>query len=433
MNKFMEFMETRFSPIASKIEKQKFIASIKNGMVSLIAVLIIGSFTLIITSLGNLFPDGTVIKEFFVTNQELLSLPFKYTFGLLSVYAAVTISYNHAKQIDAPILHSIVGAVITTLVLNTRFVDGVLDSQFLDSKGLFVAILASLATVEVLKLFIVKNLSIRIKGLPEMVAATFESVVPLLTILCGSVLLSAAVQSLTGGKIIPEALTTFLAPAMNSIDTPYAVFIISFLEMLFWFIGLNGYAILIGFVLPFMTQYLGANVAAFAAGEPIPHVFAPNFWDYFMGFSGSGITGALVILALFSKAKELRAIGKASVVPMIFTISEPIVFGLPICFNPYLFIPFVLGTPILATVQWFVFHFGIVRPPIANVGGTPLFLANYLATLDWKAPIMALIVLIIAIFMYYPFFKMYEKSVMKEEAEKKVAQNSILAELELDF
>lgn len=432
MKKIMDFMEKYFSPVAAKVEKQKFIASIKNGMVSLISVLIIGSFTLIITSLGNLFPAGTAIKTFFESHAEVLSLPFQFTFGLLSVYAAVTISYNHAKQIGAPLLHSIVGSVITTLVLNTTFVDGALDTQFLDSRGLFVAIIASLTTVEILKLFISKNITIRIKGLPEMVAATFESVVPLLTVLCGAVLLSVGMQSLTDGKIIPEALTTFLAPAMNSIDTPYAVFIISFLEMLFWFIGLNGYAILIGFVLPFMTQYLGANVAAFAAGEPIPHVFAPNFWDYFMGFTGSGLTGALVILAIFSRSKEIKAIGRASFVPMIFTISEPIVFGLPICFNPYLFIPFVFGTPILATIQWFIFDLGIVRPPIANVGGTPLFLANYLATLDWKAPIMALIVLIIAIFMYYPFFKMYEKSVLQEELEE-ANRKDLYADLNLDF
>lgn len=432
MNKMMDFMETKFSPIAAKIEKQKFIASIKNGMVSLIAILIIGSFTLIITSLGNLFPDGTGIKEFFIANQETLSLPFQFTFGLLSVYVAVTISYNHAKQIGAPLLHSIVGAVLTTLVLNTKYVDGVLNTEFLDSRGLFVAIISSLATVEILKLFIVKNLSIRIKGLPEMVAATFESVVPLLTVLCSAVFISSGIQSLTDGKIIPEALTTFLSPAMNSVDTPYAVFIICLLEMLFWFIGLNGYAILIGFVLPFMTQYLGANVAAYAAGEAIPHVFAPNFWDYFMGFTGSGVTGALVILALFSKAKELRAIGKASFVPMIFTISEPIVFGLPICFNPYLFIPFVFGTPILATIQWYIFRWGFVRPPIANVGGTPIFLANYLSTMDWRAPVLALLVLLVAIGMYYPFFKMYEKSVMLEEKEQ-AEKEDIFAELNLDF
>ncbi len=261
---------------------------------------------------------------------------------------------------------------------------------------------------------------------------TFEAIVPLVVLLFGAVGLSILMQSITSGQIIPEAFTTMLAPAINSIDTPYAVFLICFLEMLFWFIGLNGYAILIGFVLPFMTQYLGANAAAYAAGEPIPHVFAPNFWDYFMGFSGSGITGALVILALFSKSKELKAVGKVSVVPAIFTISEPVVFGLPICFNPYLFIPFVLGTPILAVGQWFVFHFGWVRPPIANVGGTPIPLAQYLATMDWRAIVLIVFVLAAAVCMYYPFFKMYEKSLIKEEAvvsEREAAHDA----LNLDF
>ena len=433
MNKFMDFMENKFSPIASKVEKNRFISSIKNGMVSLIAVLIIGSFTLIISSIGNLFPDGTVVKEFFVQNADILQLPFNFTFGLLSLYAALTISYAHARRLEAPILQSMMGAAITTLVLDCQFVDGNFQVGYLDSRGLFIAIFSALISVEVLNLFVKKNLTIRIKGLPEMVAATFESIAPLLTILVGSVALSVAVSIGSGGKAIPEVLTTFLAPAMNSIDTPMAVFVISLLEMLFWFIGLHGYAILVGFVMPFMTQYLAENMAAFQSGDPISHVFAPNFWDYFMGFTGSGLTGALVLLALFSKSTELKAIGKASVVPMIFTISEPIVFGLPICFNPYLFIPFVLGTPFIATTQWFIFHYGIVRPPVANVGGTPIFLANYLSTMDWKAPILAVLVLALGVLMYYPFFKMYETSEMKKSNAAAAEENAILSELNLDF
>ena len=433
MNKFMDFMENKFSPIASKVEKNRFISSIKNGMVSLIAVLIIGSFTLIISSIGNLFPDGTVVKEFFVQNADILQLPFNFTFGLLSLYAALTISYAHARRLEAPILQSMMGAAITTLVLDCQFVDGNFQVGYLDSRGLFIAIFSALISVEVLNLFVKKNLTIRIKGLPEMVAATFESIAPLLTILVGSVALSVAVSIGSDGKAIPEVLTTFLAPAMNSIDTPMAVFVISLLEMLFWFIGLNGYAILVGFVMPFMTQYLAENMAAFQSGDPISHVFAPNFWDYFMGFTGSGLTGALVLLALFSKSTELKAIGKASVVPMIFTISEPIVFGLPICFNPYLFIPFVLGTPFIATTQWFIFHYGIVRPPVANVGGTPIFLANYLSTMDWKAPILAVLVLALGVLMYYPFFKMYETSEMKKSNAAAAEENAILSELNLDF
>jgi len=415
MDGFIAFMEKHFEPIAARIEKQRHVASIKNGMIALISVLIIGSFSLIISSIGNMFPKGTAIKTFFVHYNDLLQLPFQFTFGLLSVYCAVTISYNHAKQMKVPVLHGVIAGVLATLILNTKIVEGSLKTEFLDSRGLFIAIFASLITIEVLHVFMKNRITIRLKGLPEGIAATFESIIPMVVVLFGAVLLSAGVQSMTDGQIIPEAFTTMLAPAINSIDTPYAIFIISFLEMLFWFIGLNGYAILIGFVLPFMTQYLGENAAAFAAGEPIPHVFAPNFWDYFMGFSGSGITGALVVLALFSRSQKIKAVGKASVVPAIFTISEPVVFGLPICFNPYLFIPFVIGTPILATIQWFIFHWGIVRPPVVNVGGTPIPFAQYLSTMDWKAVILGFAVLGAAICMYYPFFKMYERSAMKEE------------------
>ncbi|MCD2249712.1 PTS sugar transporter subunit IIC [Listeria monocytogenes] len=432
MNRFIAFMEKYFEPVAARIEKQRHISSIKNGMIALISVLIIGSFSLIISAIGNMFPAGSVVKEFFIQNAAALNLPFQFTFGLLSIYAAITISYSHAKQMKVPVLHSVMAAVMVTLILNTKMVDGVLNTEFLDSRGLFIAIFAALISVELIGLFIRKNITIRIKGLPAGIATTFEAIIPLVVLLFSAVGLSILMQSVTSGQIIPEAFTTMLAPAINSIDTPYAVFLICFLEMLFWFIGLNGYAILIGFVLPFMTQYLGANAAAYAAGEPIPHVFAPNFWDYFMGFSGSGITGALVILALFSKSRELKAVGKVSVVPAIFTISEPVVFGLPICFNPYLFIPFVLGTPILAVGQWFVFHFGWVRPPIANVGGTPIPLAQYLATMDWRAIILIIFVLAAAVCMYYPFFKMYEKSLIKEEevvSERQAAHDA----LDLDF
>lgn len=432
MERFIAFMEKYFEPIAAKIEKQRHIQSIKNGMIALISVLIIGSFSLIISAIGNMFPEGTAVKTFFVNNAEILNLPFQFTFGLLSLYAAVTISYNHAKQLKVPILHSILGAVMTTITLNTKFIDGKLSTEFLDSRGLFIAIFGSLLAVEIIHFFIKKKVTIRIKGLPDGIAQTFEAIVPLVVILFLSVVISLLMQAITKGQIIPEAFTTMLAPAINSIDTPYAVFLICFFEMLFWFIGLNGYAILVGFVMPFMTQYLGANAAAYAAGEPIPHVFAPNFWDYFMGFSGSGITGALVLLALFSRSKELKAVGKASVVPAVFTISEPVVFGLPICYNPYLFIPFVLGTPIIAVGQWFVFHLGWVRPPIANVGGTPIPLAQYLATMDWRAIILIIFVLAAATLMYYPFFKMYERSLVKQESEVSARQAAHDA-LDLDF
>ncbi|EIA19920.1 PTS system beta-glucoside-specific, IIC component, partial [Listeria fleischmannii subsp. coloradonensis] len=160
MERFIAFMEKYFEPIAAKIEKQRHIQSIKNGMIALISVLIIGSFSLIISAIGNMFPEGTAVKTFFVNNAEILNLPFQFTFGLLSLYAAVTISYNHAKQLKVPILHSILGAVMTTITLNTKFIDGKLSTEFLDSRGLFIAIFGSLLAVEIIHFFIKKKVKI---------------------------------------------------------------------------------------------------------------------------------------------------------------------------------------------------------------------------------------------------------------------------------
>ena len=432
MDKLIVFLEKYLEPVAAKIENQRHISTIKNGMIALMAVLMVGSFSLIIMAIGGMFPDGSAVKMFFERYNTLISLPFRFTFGLLSVYCAVSISYNHARQLKIPFLHAIIGGLLTTLVLNIKLVGDEVNIEYLDSRGLFIAIFASLITVETMAFFMKNKITIRIKGLPDGIAQTFEAIIPLVTVLFGAVLVDALVIHFTGGSNLPEAFTTFLAPSINSIDTPYAIFLISFLEMIFWFIGLNGYAILIGFVLPFMTQYLGENAAAYAAGLPIPHVFAPNFWDYFLGFSGSGITGALVILALFSKSKELNAIGKASVVPAIFTISEPVVFGLPVVYNPYLFIPFVFGTPCIGVFAYYVFKLGIVRPPIANVGGTPIPLAQYLATMDWKAVVLGFVILGLAVCMYYPFFKMYERKILQEESVVSDRQAAFDA-LDLDF
>ena len=133
-----------------------------------------------------------------------------------------------------------------------------------------------------------------------------------------------------------------------------------------------------------------------------------------------------------SKSKELKAAGKASIIPAIFNISEPVVYGFPVAYNPYLFIPFVIGTPILSVFSYYVFKFGFVNKPVVNVGGMPSPIAQYLITMDWKGPVYAVIIVILGIFMYYPFFKMYEKSVLAEE-EKVVEVNKELEELDLDF
>ncbi|WP_137626443.1 PTS sugar transporter subunit IIC [Lactiplantibacillus pingfangensis] len=431
MKNLMVFLEKYVEPLAKKFEQQRHIASIKNGMISLITVLLVGSFSTIFVSIGKLIPI-TGVQKFFTQNEALFNIPFNYTFGLLSVFCALAISYRHSQRLEVPVFHGMAAGLLSTLVLDTKIgANGKFITEFLDSRGLFLAIFASLVAVEIYAYCLRHNVTLHFKGLPSMIADTFAAVIPILISMILMIVITTIVGQFTGGKILPEAFTTSLAPFFNSIDTPWVVFIIALFNSLLWFLGLNGYAIMIGFVLPVMTSNLAENMAAYQAGKPIPHIFVTTFWDFFCANTGDGLTLAIVILALMSTSKELKAIGKACLVPSLFGISEPAIFGLPIAYNPYLFIPFVFGTPILATLQWFVFHLGWVRPPIAHVGGVPAYVGSYLSTMDPRAVILAIVVTILAVLMHYPFFKMFEKSVKEQEA-KEVSAEEVQRQKEQD-
>lgn len=427
LNKFEKYMVLA----ATRIEQNRFISSIKNGMISLMAILMVGSISLIVTGLGSLFAEGSSVNAFFAEYGPLLQLPFTFTFGLLSVYCAITISYHHTQRINVAPLYPIISAVMVTLILNSKVVEGNINIAFLDSRGLFVAIISSLATVEFISWAYQKKITIRINGLPDMIAKTFESIFPLLFVVMLACSISIASQTFFNHQIVPELFTTALAPAVSGIDSVWGVFIIILLEMIFWFVGLNGYAILIGFTLPFMTQYLSLNAANFAQGLPTEHVFTEGWWGAFAACTGSGITGAIAILGLMSKAPQLKAAGKAAIVPSMFGISEPVVYGFPIAFNPYFFFPFVLGTPILASLIYLIFDLGFIRGPAAQVGGIPTPIAQYFITMDWRGPIMAVLIILAGFIMYYPFFKMYERSILRKESARR--EESKYDVLELDF
>lgn len=90
-----------------------------------------------------------------------------------------------------------------------------------------------------------------------------------------------------------------------------------------------------------------------AAGTAIPHIYVRGFWDHYLLIGGVGSTLPLALMLLRSKAVHLRTIGRMGVVPGVFNINEPILFGAPIIMNPLFFLPFVLVPMINATTAYF--------------------------------------------------------------------------------
>ena len=90
-----------------------------------------------------------------------------------------------------------------------------------------------------------------------------------------------------------------------------------------------------------------ANAQALTAGTSMPYILNSYFLIMWKCPTRHFILAALLLWAC--KSKQLKAIGKVSVIPGFFGISEPMKYGIPMVFNPILLIPMVV-TPMISLV-----------------------------------------------------------------------------------
>ncbi|HEU1267189.1 TPA: PTS transporter subunit EIIC [Streptococcus pneumoniae] len=174
-------------------------------------------------------------------------------------------------------------------------------------------------------------------------------------------------------------------------------------------------ALVPGFVVAFVSPIALANMAENAAGGHF--AVAGEFSNMFVIAGGSGATlGLCLYIAFASKSEQLKAIGRASVVPALFNINEPLIFGLPIIYNPALAIPFILAPMVTATIYYVANSLNFIKPIIAQVPWpTPVGIGAFLGTADLRAVLVALVCAFAAFLVYLPFICVYDQKLVKEE------------------
>ena len=125
------------------------------------------------------------------------------------------------------------------------------------------------------------------------------------------------------------------------------------------------------------------------------------------------------MMVFLSKSQQLKAVGKAVIIPSIFNINEPLVFGAPIAFNPYLMVPMWLNSIIVPTIAYVVMSIGIVKIPANTflLWYMPYPITSYLTTQDFRAVIVCLLIFVMTWLVFLPFFKAYDNSLLKKEAQ----------------
>jgi PTS system cellobiose-specific IIC component len=208
---------------------------------------------------------------------------------------------------------------------------------------------------------------------------------------------------------IAALLAALLSPLGSLGDSFVALFLIAGIESLLWLFGIHGPALLAAIVLPVYLNFQVQNTTAFHEHQSLPHLVAVStFMFVFPG--GCGATLPMVLLMLRSRVPRLRKFALATLIPSLINTNEPVMFGLPLVYNPVLGIPYLLAPLALVCTTYAAMSFDLVRAPIYYLPSTvPIFANVFITTLDWRAIPLLLINIIVAGAIYLPFVRMYER------------------------
>ncbi|PFH86940.1 PTS sugar transporter subunit IIC [Bacillus sp. AFS088145] len=427
MNSFINFMENKLSGPMAKISEQKHLRAIRDGVISALPFIIIGSLFLIIAFPP--LPEKWAISLWAKKHVFEILIPYRLTMYIMSLYIAYGIGYNLSKNYKMdPLSGAQLSAAAFLLTLTPQLVDKVgmvLPMGNMGGHGLFVAMCTSIFSVESLRFFKEKKITIKMPdSVPPSVARSFESLIPVAFVVFVLTLVTV-VFKIDLHTLVDKAIS----PLVSAGDSLGGVLVPVFFITFFWIFGIHGDSIVGTVARPLWEVYLAKNAEAVAAGQTIPHVAPETFFQWFIWIGGSGATIGLVLAMLFfSKSQYTKAVGRSAIIPGIFNINEPVIFGAPIVLNPILIIPFVLTPFITATLSYFATVAGFVRPTYIMVPWTlPAPIGAYLSTGgDWRAIVLVFINIAISFFVYLPFFKVYDNKLAQEENVTTVADKNSL-------
>ena len=439
-DKFEAFMNKYLTPIANKMDKQRHLSAVKKAMVAMTPLLIIGSFCLIPEAMPNMIGENNPISQWILANLDIIYIPYNVGMALMSLYVAAVISYHLAQSYKLDVPGTLSMGVIAFLMMAVDYTeDGGIMTTYLGPKGLFAAMFASIIAVELYRWCKKKNFTIKMpESVPDFVSRSFE-MIPISVIVIGFFLIIRVVCVNGLHTVPPMIFTNLFAPLVGSMDNPFAVTFLQILRCLLFFFGIHP-SVLSPITSPISTQFLAENMEMVKAGGKAMHFFTPGVESAFGNFTGTGVTFGLVFWCLLSKSKAQKQVGRVALIPALFGINAPILFGAPIVLNPIFFIPYVICGGIIGTIPHWMMHFGWVScstftPPYVGV-----FLEGFLTNGDYMSIVANGIQLILSILIWYPFFKLFEKRELEKEHENEEKKSVISAEdeallndLDLDF
>lgn len=430
MDAIVKMLE-KHQPFFEKISRNIYLQAIKDGFLGCMPIVLTSSIFLLIATLPGVV--GITLPQPLLDWCNKL---YNFTMGVMGIMVAGTTAKNFTASMNrrmpaGKVLNdgsTMVAAQCSMLLLAvTQFTTklngselSVFDCTSMGTRGLFSAYIAAFITVWVYKFCVSRDLTIKLpKEVPGAIAQNFRDIIPFggAVIICG--IIDVIVRNLMGVPF-SELLIKLLSPLFTAAETYPGLILIQAATAFFWFIGVHGPSIVQPGIDPIRLANQAENLQVLLAGGHPAHSLTFNM-SLVGEFGGTGATFIVpLLLILFMKSKQLKAVGKASIVPVAFAVNEPLLFGAPMILNPYMLIPFVAaGCVNVSVAKFFIDNVGMNGFSFVVPWATPAPIGIFITTnFQLIALVFVAIVILLDAIIYLPFLKAYDKLLCDQEAER---------------
>ena len=437
MNKLIEFIE-KGKPFFEKISRNPYLRAIRDGFIAAMPVILFSSIFLLVAFVPNIFG--------FTWSDEAVAAimkPYGYTMGIVAVLVAgttaksLTDAFNRQlpKTNQINFISTMIASISGFLLLASDGIEGGFANGYMGTKGLLTAFLAAFITVNIYKVCVKNNVTIRMPDeVPPNVSQAFKDVIPYALSIFVLYGIDLATRQLVGTNVA-EAILKLFEPLFTAADGYVGITIIFGAYALFWFVGIHGPSIVEPAIAAITYANIETNFQLLQAGQHADKILTSGTQMFIVTMGGTGAT--LVVPFMFmwlTKSKRNKAIGRASVVPTFFGVNEPILFGAPLVLNPVFFVPFILAP--IANVWIFKFFVDTLKMnsfsvnlPWTTPGPLGIVMGTNFAPLAF---VLAILLVVIDVLIYYPFLKVYDEQILAEEQSGKV-ENSLKEKVAANF
>lgn len=315
MNKFVTFLDKNLSGPMARLSEQRHLQAIRDGVISALPFIIVGSFFLIVAFPP--LPKDSFISVWALKNQTSILIPYRLTMFIMSLYIAFGIGYNLAKSYKLDALSGAQLAVCSLLLtLTPELIDKkgfMLPMTNLGGHGLFVTMIVSILSVEILRFCKKNNVTIKMpEQVPPSVSRSFEALIP-----AAFVIIIMSLITVVFKVDLHYVVDKLAAPLVKAGDSYFGVIIPVFLITFFWSFGIHGVSVVGTVARPLWDVYLGKNGEAVASGAShFPFIAPEPFYQWFIWIGGSGATLGLVLaMIVFGRSKYSKALSRTCIVP----------------------------------------------------------------------------------------------------------------------